>query len=94
MGNHRHAEDMKHNPKTVGKPVPGTEVEIFSKQGERLPEGEVGELFIKSNMLFEGYTSANQGEREGYTSIGDLGRIDDDGYLFRGSRRRHGRHRW
>jgi fatty-acyl-CoA synthase len=76
-------DDMKHNPKTVGKPVPGTEVAIFSKEGDRLPAGEVGELFIKSNMLFEGYTSGeSKDEREGYTSIGDLGRIDDDGYLF------------
>jgi fatty-acyl-CoA synthase len=47
-------DDMKHNPKTVGKPVPGTEIAIFSKDGDRLPPGEVGELYIKSNMLFEG----------------------------------------
>jgi acyl-CoA synthetase (AMP-forming)/AMP-acid ligase II len=76
-------DDMKHNPKTVGKPVPGTEIAIFSKDGDRLPPGEVGELYIKSNMLFEGYTSGeSRDERDGYTSIGDLGRIDEDGYLF------------
>jgi len=76
-------DDMKHNPKTVGKPVPGTEIAIFSKEGDKVPEGEVGELFIKSNMLFEGYTSGeSKDERDGYTSIGDLGRLDADGYLF------------
>jgi acyl-CoA synthetase (AMP-forming)/AMP-acid ligase II len=76
-------DDMKHNPKTVGKPVPGTEIAIFSPEGEKLPANETGELFIKSNILFEGYTSGDsKDEREGYMSIGDLGRVDDDGYVF------------
>ncbi|MGH2809212.1 MAG: AMP-binding protein [Actinomycetota bacterium] len=76
-------EDMKKHEKTVGKPVPGTEVAVFSKGGERLSTNEVGELFIKSNISFEGYTSGeSKDEREGHMSIGDLGRIDDDGYLF------------
>jgi acyl-CoA synthetase (AMP-forming)/AMP-acid ligase II len=76
-------DDMKHNPKTVGKPVPGTEIAIFSREGEKLPAGETGELFIKSNILFEGYTSGDsKDEREGYMSIGDLGRVDEEGYVF------------
>lgn len=76
-------EDMKRHPKTVGKPVPGTEIAVFSKDGHKLPAGETGELFIKSNILFEGYTSGeSKDEREGYMSIGDLGRLDEDGYLF------------
>jgi len=76
-------EDMKKHEKTVGKPVQGIEVAIFSKDGDRLPTNETGELFVKSNILFEGYTSGeSKDEREGYMSIGDLGRLDDDGYLF------------
>lgn len=76
-------EDMNKHQKTVGKPVTGIEVAVFSKEGEKLPTNEVGELFIKSNLLFEGYTSGEtKDEREGYMSIGDLGRLDDDGYLF------------
>jgi fatty-acyl-CoA synthase len=76
-------EDMKKHDKTVGKPVPGTEIAVFSKNGDRLPTNETGELFIKSNILFEGYTSGeSKDEHEGYMSIGDLGRLDDDGYLF------------
>ena len=76
-------DDMKHNPKTVGKPVPGTEIAIFSREGEKLPANETGELYIKSNILFEGYTSGDsKDEREGYMSIGDLGRVDGDGYVF------------
>lgn len=76
-------EDMKKHQKTVGKPVPGIDVAVFSKEGERLASNETGELFIKSNILFEGYTSGeSKDERDGYMSIGDLGRLDDDGYLF------------
>lgn len=76
-------EDMAKHEKTVGKPVPGTEVAVFSKTGDRLGPDETGELFIKSNILFEGYTSGEtKDEREGFMSIGDLGRLDEDGYLF------------
>lgn len=75
-------EDMRRRRGTVGKPVHGVDIAIFSPTGERLPEGEVGEIHLKSAGRFEGYTSGEQkAEREGYMSIGDLGRMDD-GYLF------------
>jgi fatty-acyl-CoA synthase len=76
-------EDMRKHEKTVGKPVPGIDVAVFSKEGDKLPTNETGELFVKSDILFEGYTSGQaKDERDGYMSIGDLGRLDDDGYLF------------
>ncbi|HYI46501.1 MAG TPA: AMP-binding protein [Actinomycetota bacterium] len=76
-------EDMKSKPKTVGKVVDGIEVAVFSESGDRLPEGETGELFVKSSILFEGYTSGEtKDERDGYMSIGDLGYLDGDGHLF------------
>ena len=76
-------EDMRKHTKTVGKPVPGIDIAVFSKEGDKQPTNEVGELFIRSNILFEGYTSGeSKDERDGYMSIGDLGRVDDDGYLF------------
>ena len=80
-------DDMRSRPKTVGKPVEGIDVAVFSSDGEKLPQGETGELYVRSEMLFEGYTSGDaKEEREGYTSIGDLGRIDDEGYLYVESR--------
>ena len=80
-------EDMRARPKTVGKPVQGNEIVVFSPDGERLPPGRTGELYIKSDMLFEGYTSGDaKDERDGYTSIGDLGKLDEDGYLYVESR--------
>ncbi len=76
-------EDIKAKPKTVGRPVPGVDIAVFSAQGDRLAAGETGELFIKSDILFEGYTSGeSKAERGGYMSIGDVGHIDSDGHLF------------
>lgn len=76
-------EDMRAKPKTVGKPIDGIDIAVFSETGDRLDAGEKGELFIKSNMLFEGYTSGEpRDERDGYMSIGDVGYIDDEGHLF------------
>ena len=80
-------DDIKHRPGTVGKPVDGIDVAVFSKDGTRLPSGGTGELFVRSEILFEGYTSGERKEeRDGYMSIGDLGRLDGDGYLFVESR--------
>lgn len=80
-------DDMRSRPKTVGKPVGDIDVAVFSPDGKKLPQGETGELYIRSEMLFEGYTSGDaKAEIEGYTSIGDLGRLDDEGYLYVESR--------
>ena len=80
-------EDIRTRPKTVGKPVEGIDVTVFSKDGSRLGPNETGELYIRSDILFEGYTSGEKkDEREGYMSIGDYGKLDDDGYLFVESR--------
>ena len=80
-------EDMRSKPKTVGMPVEGIDVAVFSADGERLGTNETGELYVKSGILFEGYTSGeSKDERDGYMAIGDYGRLDDDGYLFVESR--------
>ena len=80
-------EDIKKNPKSLGKPTAGIEVAVFSPEGDKLPPGETGELYIKSNYMFEGYTSGEtKDERDGFMSIGDLGRLDDEGYLYIESR--------
>ena len=80
-------EDIKKNPKSLGKPTDGIEVAVFSPEGDKLGVNETGELFIKSNYMFEGYTSGeSKDERDGFMSIGDLGRLDEDGYLYIESR--------
>ena len=80
-------EDIVQKPKSVGRPVEGIDIAVFSSDGKRLPPGEIGELYVKSDVLFEGYTSGEtKDSRDGYMSIGDLGKVDDDGFLFIESR--------
>jgi fatty-acyl-CoA synthase len=56
---------------------------VFSPEGKRLGPGETGEIHVRSGALFEGYTSGEQKRyREGFVSIGDLGHLDEDGYLY------------
>lgn len=75
--------DMSTHPKAVGKPVPGIDIAVFNEDGQRLPPGELGEIFVKSEVLFQGYTSGESKKVVGdYMTIGDVGRLDDDGYLF------------
>ena len=76
-------EDMRSKPKTVGRPVDGIDVAVFDDDGNKASDGETGELYIKSNILFEGYTSGDaKTEKDGYMSIGDVGYLDEDGHLF------------
>lgn len=80
-------DDIKRKPKSLGRPVEGIEVAIFDDSGNRLEDGDTGEIYVKSNVMFEGYTSGDaKDERDGFISIGDLGHLDDDGHLYVDSR--------
>ncbi len=63
-------------PSSVGKPPPGTSVRL-----ENLREG-LGEIFVRSPAVMEGYLSGQAEVRDGHVSVGDLGRFDDEGYLY------------
>ncbi|MEX2465911.1 MAG: AMP-binding protein [Gemmatimonadota bacterium] len=71
---------------TVGRPIAGTEVRILGPDGAPLPVESVGEIRIKGPGLMRGYhrqpreTSAAY-DAEGYLLTGDLGILDDEGYL-------------
>ncbi len=76
-------EDMRRKQGTLGRPVQGVEVAVFSPEGDPLQPGEVGEIHVKSSARFEGYTTGeDKPQRDGYMSIGDLGHLDEEGYLF------------
>lgn len=74
-------------PGSAGKPVPDTSIEIVDvKTGlEQMPAGEIGEIRIKGPHMMTGY-AGNPEEtaialREGFVYTGDIGSIDDDGFL-------------
>jgi long-chain acyl-CoA synthetase len=76
---------------SVGMPLPDVEVRVVDPAGGgRLPAGEVGEILIRAPQLMAGYwddpeetaitVRTHDGER--WLHTGDLGYLDDDGYLF------------
>ena len=75
-------EDLRRDPRTAGRPPLGTRVEIRSHSGQPMPPEQVGEIFVRNDMLFEGYTSHREGSPDGLLGTGDLGHFDADGLLF------------
>ncbi|MGO9975169.1 MAG: class I adenylate-forming enzyme family protein [Solirubrobacteraceae bacterium] len=74
-----------HKPGTVGLPLPGQEVRIVGKDDEPLPCGQVGEVTVRGANVMRGYLGkpAETAEtlRGGWLHTGDVGRVDEDGYL-------------
>ncbi len=76
-------EDLRAAPGTAGKPPRGTSLRLFDEQGQEVPQGEVGRIFVGNDMKFDGYTGGGGKEViDGLLSSGDVGHIDADGRLF------------
>ena len=78
--------DLRHDPRTAGRPVRGCLVRILGEDGAELPTGEVGQIAVLNTTPFEGYTHASDGQSgkehlDGYMLTGDLGRLDAAGRL-------------
>jgi long-chain acyl-CoA synthetase len=73
---------------TVGKPIEDADVRIFGPAGELLPPGEPGEIYVRAPGYSAGFTYLGQPdkraeiERDGYVTIGDVGYLDEDGFLY------------
>ena len=74
---------------TVGKPMKGIEVAFMDPATKRLlPAGQQGEILVKGFNVFNGYYKAEEQpfDENGYLHTGDLGYLDEDGYLVLGGR--------
>jgi fatty-acyl-CoA synthase len=85
-------EDLRASPGTIGRAVPGVEIRLLDDAGQPVGAGEVGELYVRSKLLIEGYhkdaDATSQSMREGFFSVGDLARQDARGcYLIEGRKR-------
>jgi acyl-CoA synthetase (AMP-forming)/AMP-acid ligase II/ribosome-associated toxin RatA of RatAB toxin-antitoxin module len=75
--------DLRAAPGTAGKPPLGTDLRIYDENGRELPRGETGRIFVKNDMLFEGYTGGGGKDMiDGLMSSGDVGYLDDQNRLF------------
>jgi long-chain acyl-CoA synthetase len=71
---------------TIGLPIPSTEVAILDDDGKELPLGSVGEIAIRGPQVMAGYwnrpdETAKVMTPEGYFKTGDVGIMDDKGYV-------------
>jgi long-chain acyl-CoA synthetase len=85
--------DLKSRPTFVGLPVPGTEFKICDfETGAILPLGSEGELCCRTPSLLKGYWNKPEATaetiRNGWLHSGDIGLIDEDGYLHYLGRRK------
>ena len=76
--------DIKYG--SVGLPLPGMEISIRDKSGQKVGVGEVGEVHVKGVCLMKGYLNnpdANKKSMKPYGfATGDFGYLDIDGYLY------------
>jgi len=76
-------EDLHADPGTAGKPPRGTIVRLFDADGNEVPQGERGRIFVGNEMLFEGYTGGGTKDMiDGLMATGDVGHFDEHGRLF------------
>lgn len=79
------SEEWLTHPGTVGRPV-GCEVHICDDSGEELPTGETGGVYFGSGLQFEYHgdveKTASSRTARGWTTLGDIGYVDEDGFLY------------
>ncbi len=79
-------KDQLNKTRCVGKPLWGQEVKILNDDGNEVPRGEVGTIFVKGLIVFDGYYKDIQATldcRKGeWVTLNDVGRLDEDGYLY------------
>jgi fatty-acyl-CoA synthase len=83
--------DHVSRPGTIGKALRGNTIRLLDDNGHLVPRGSVGELYARNSTLIAGYHKNDEATqsslREGFFSVGDMGRLDDEGYYYLESRK-------
>jgi long-chain acyl-CoA synthetase len=78
----------------VGRAFGGSDIHVFGPDGQALAPGQTGEVYVQPPEYWPGFTYLDQDERrreierDGYISIGDVGHVDTDGFLYLSDRAR------
>ena len=79
------------HPGSVGRPSPGCQLKILDEQGRELPPGEMGEIYVLPDAgqgaTYRYVGAEPRATHDGWESVGDMGYLDDAGYLYLGDRR-------
>jgi fatty-acyl-CoA synthase len=78
-------------PGTIGRMLGGNQIRLLDGEGRDVPEGQVGELYVKNSMLMDEYhdnrAATDAATRQGFISVGDLAWRDADGYYYLADRK-------
>jgi long-chain acyl-CoA synthetase len=77
--------DWLTHPGTVGRPWPGADVKILDDEGHELPPHTIGTVYLKlmGDFAYKGDPAKTAANRRGdYFTVGDVGEVDDDGFLY------------
>jgi steroid-24-oyl-CoA synthetase len=78
--------DYRRRPDSVGAPVPVCDVKVVDADGTALPQGEVGELWIKGPNVVKGYwnkpAATAAAISDGWLHSGDVARLDSNGFVY------------
>jgi long-chain acyl-CoA synthetase len=73
-------------PRSAGRAIPVLQIKVADDAGKELPRGEVGEIFFRGANLIRGYWNKPEATDEtfidGWLRSGDLGRMDEEGFIF------------
>jgi len=67
---------------SLGRPIPTVEIEIRGENGEVLPLGEAGEIYVRGDQVSGEYKEKSALDAAGWFPTRDAGYMDEDGYLF------------
>lgn len=77
---------------SMGKGIPGVELRVVNEKGKNIKPGEVGEVIARGDNIMLGYFADEEGTgstiRNGWLYTGDLGTVDEEGYIFLTARKK------
>jgi long-chain acyl-CoA synthetase len=77
---------------SIGKGIPGVELKLINESGEDVKPGETGEVIARGDNIMKEYFADEEGTKmtlkNGWLYTGDLGTVDDDGFIFLSARKK------